>query len=47
MTEYIASPETPENLWNPERQQPTVFAPELQQFLRAGYTRQGNYLTPP
>ncbi|WP_370353772.1 RHS repeat-associated core domain-containing protein [Catenulispora sp. EB89] len=36
-----------ESYWNSDRNEPTVYAREVQQFLQAGYTWSGNYLVPP
>lgn len=44
---YVASPTTQTNLWDNAADRSTVFGRELQQFLDAGYTRQGDYLVPP
>jgi RHS repeat-associated protein len=44
---YVASPTTADNLWDAANNRPTVFSREIQQFLDAGYTRQGDYLIPP
>ncbi|MFC0526115.1 RHS repeat-associated core domain-containing protein [Phytohabitans kaempferiae] len=35
------------NYWNKKRQEPTVYAREIQQLLQAGYRWQGDYLMPP
>jgi uncharacterized protein YukE len=43
---YVGSP-TQGNLWNHARNEPTVFAQELQQLREAGYRRVGDYLEPP
>ena len=45
-TVYVASP-TKGNMWNAARNEPTVFAQELQQLKEAGYRRVGDYLVPP
>jgi hypothetical protein len=34
-------------MWNAARNEPTVFAQELQQLKEAGYRRVGDYLVPP
>lgn len=44
---YVASPTTQSNLWDAAAGRETVFGREIQQFLDAGYTRQGDYLIPP
>jgi len=46
MSVYVASPETPENLWDGVRGAPRPFASELQMFAEAGYLRVGDYLVP-
>jgi uncharacterized protein YukE len=43
---YVGSP-LEHNLWNHARNEPTVFAQELQQLREAGYRRVGDYLEPP
>jgi RHS repeat-associated protein len=43
---YVASP-TGGNYWNVARQEPSVFAREIQQFLDNGYHWDGDYLVPP
>ena len=45
-TVYIASP-IESNYWNAKRNEPTVFAREIQQLLQAGYTWSGDYMVPP
>ncbi|MFF3967868.1 RHS repeat-associated core domain-containing protein [Streptomyces griseorubiginosus] len=42
---YVASP-TKGTYWNVERQEPSVFAREIQQLLQAGYRWKGDYLVP-
>jgi len=44
-TVYVASP-TQGNYWSSARQEPTVFAREVQQFLESGYKWQSEYLVP-
>lgn len=44
---YLASPTNAGNLYDAAAGRSTVFGRELQQFLDAGYTRQGDYLIPP
>lgn len=42
---YVGSP--PEGTyWNKNRQEPSVFAREIQQLLQAGYRWKGEYLVP-
>lgn len=43
----LASPKTPENLWNAKRGEPSIFARELQQLESAGYKIEGNFVRPP
>jgi hypothetical protein len=43
---YAGSP-TEGNYWNTRKQEPSVYAREVQQLLQAGYKWQGNYLEPP
>ncbi|MFD9398220.1 RHS repeat-associated core domain-containing protein [Streptomyces sp. NPDC060011] len=45
-TVYVGSP-TGGTYWNTGRQEPSVFAREVQQFLQAGYWWKGDYLVPP
>ncbi|MCM2392740.1 RHS repeat-associated core domain-containing protein [Streptomyces albipurpureus] len=45
-TVYVGSP-TRGTYWNIRRQEPTVFAREIQQLLQSGYSWRGNYLIPP
>jgi uncharacterized protein YukE len=45
-TVYVGSP-TKGNMWNAARNEPTVFAQELQQLKEAGYRPVGDYLVPP
>jgi hypothetical protein len=45
-TAYVGSPEEG-NLWNVARNEPTVFARELQWLEDAGYRRVGDYMVPP
>ncbi|MDG4857026.1 hypothetical protein P8605_02430 [Streptomyces sp. T-3] len=45
-TVYVASP-TRGNYWNVRRQEPSVFAREVQQLLQAGYSWRGDHLIPP
>ena len=46
-TFLMASEDNLENLWDTAKNRPTVFARELEQLLKAGYERVGNYLLPP
>jgi RHS repeat-associated protein len=41
------SPRTQDNLWNPVRGEPTVFAREIFQLQQSGYTWKGDFLLPP
>lgn len=46
-TVYLASPLTKDNLWNYARNEISVFAREVKQFIGAGYRKVGDYLVPP
>ena len=46
-TVYVGSAESYANLWDAVNSRSTVFARELQQFMDAGYIRDGYYLRPP
>jgi hypothetical protein len=47
MPVYVGSNPTWENLWDVENDRPTIFARELGQFTKAGYTWDGWTMMPP